>query len=178
VVRYRRRDGRGVSARSEANLVEGVVALAIAAVVALLVSATFVTEARVDRTGAGSVRIDVTAFQWGWRFSYPGEGVSVVGNSVANPTFAVPAGRTIEFSLATRDVIHSFWVPDARFKRDAIPGRLNRFDLVFGDAEEGEHDGVCAEFCGLRHSRMGFTVAVLSESSFARWLGAHRSEGR
>lgn len=176
VIRYRRRDDRPPAQRSEATLLEALVALAIAGIVAVLVSATFVTEARVDRTGSGSVRLDVTAFQWGWRFTYPGRGVTVIGNSVDPPTLALPADQTTEVSLTSRDVIHSFWIPDARFKRDAIPGRDNRFDLVFDEDDAGEHEGVCAEFCGLRHSRMGFDVLVLSGAGFERWLGAQRTE--
>ncbi|HMC50164.1 MAG TPA: cytochrome c oxidase subunit II, partial [Solirubrobacterales bacterium] len=118
LIRYRAREGRRPSRRSEANLLEGFVAALILAIVALLVTRTFTTEAHEDETRDTPVRIDVTAFRWGWRFTYPGKGVSVIGNSAANPTFAVPANRTVSFSLRTLDVIHSFWVPEERFKRD------------------------------------------------------------
>lgn len=172
LIRYRAREGRRPSRRSEANLFEGFVAALILTVVALLVTRTFTTEAREDESRATPVRIDVTAFRWGWRFTYPGEGVSVVGNSTANPTFAVPGDRTVYFSLRTRDVIHSFWIPEERFKRDAIPGRVNRFDIDFEGV--GSEEGLCAEFCGLEHSKMGFEVFVLSAVSYERWLAAHR----
>jgi len=69
-------------------------------------------------------------------------------------------------------VIHSFWVPEERFKRDAIPGRVNRFDIDF--ERPGSEEGLCAEFCGLEHSKMGFEVFVLSPPSYQRWLAAHR----
>ena len=172
LLRYRARAGRAPSRRNEANAVEIVAAVLIAGVLAVLLTRTFTTEAKEDRTGHGATRIDVTAFRWGWRFDYPGQGVSVVGNNNRNPTFAVPVGKPVSFSLRTLDVIHSFWVPDERFKRDAIPGRVNRFDLRFD--EPGNEDGVCAEFCGLRHSDMGFDVLVLSPSSYRRWLAAQR----
>ncbi|MFP5389023.1 MAG: cytochrome c oxidase subunit II [Thermoleophilia bacterium] len=172
LIRYRAREGRRPSRRSEANLLEGLVAVLILAVVALLVTRTFTTEAVEDEARTTPVRIDVTAFRWGWRFTYPGQGVSVIGNSAANPTFAVPADRTVSFSLRTRDVIHSFWIPEERFKRDAIPGRVNRFDIDFEGS--GSEEGLCAEFCGLEHSKMGFEVFVLSPASYQRWLAAHR----
>jgi cytochrome c oxidase subunit II len=172
LLRYRARSGRRPSERSEAHGLEALVAIAILAIVALLVARTFETEAREDEAPAAATRVDVTAFRWGWRFDYPGAGVSVIGNATRPPTFAVPAGEPVHFSLRSRDVIHAFWVPAERFKRDAIPGRVNEFDLVFEGT--GGEEGVCAEFCGLEHSKMGFDVYVLSEKSYRRWLAAHR----
>lgn len=172
LVRYRAREGHAPSRRSEANSLEIGAAVLITAIVAFLLFHTFSTEARVDDSSPSRVRIDVTAFQWGWRFTYPGAGVSVVGNSNRQPTFAVPADRPVSFALRSADVIHSFWIPEQRFKRSAIPGRVNRFDLRF--EAPGHEEGVCAEFCGLRHSGMRFDVWVLSSASYERWLSAHR----
>lgn len=172
LIRYRAREGRVPSTRSEANAVEIGAAVLIAAIVALLVFRTFSTEAKEDDSSIQPVRIDVTAFQWGWRFSYPGQGVSVVGNSNDPPTFAVPGNRPVHFALTSTDVIHSFWIPYERFKRSAIPRRVNRFDLEFESA--GNEEGLCAEFCGLRHSGMRFDVWVLSNRSYERWLAAQR----
>jgi cytochrome c oxidase subunit II len=172
LIRYRAREGRVPSTRSEANALEIGVAVLIVAIVAFLVFRTFSTEASEDDSSAQPVRVDVTAFQWGWRFTYPGQGVSVVGNSNDPPTFAVPGGRPVHFALTSTDVIHAFWVPSERFKRSAIPGRVNRFDLNF--AGGGHEEGLCAEFCGLRHEGMRFDVWVLSERSYERWLAAQR----
>ncbi|HEX4306205.1 MAG TPA: cytochrome c oxidase subunit II [Solirubrobacterales bacterium] len=173
LVRYRARPGRRPSRRAEHNAVEIGVATLILAVVALLVFRTFQTEAKEDDSSrAGAVRIDVDAFQWGWRFTYPGQGVTVVGDSNHEPNFAVPAGRPIAFSLTSLDVLHAFWIPGQRYKRDAIPGRVNHFDMEF-DAD-GREQGLCSEFCGLRHSAMRFGVFVLSPESYERWLAAHR----
>ncbi|HTT95626.1 MAG TPA: cytochrome c oxidase subunit II [Solirubrobacterales bacterium] len=173
VVRYRERPGRAPSRRAELNLLEGTVAALILAIVALLVFRTFSTEAKEDDSSAvGAVRIDVDAFQWGWKFTYPGEGVTVVGDSDHEPDFAVPAGRTVSFALTSSDVIHAMWIPGQRFKKDAIPGRTNRFDLEFGT--RGREQGLCSEFCGLRHSNMRFGVWILSQASYERWLAAHR----
>jgi cytochrome c oxidase subunit 2 len=172
LIRYRAGAGRTPSRRSKANAVEIGAAILISAIVALLVFRTFSTEAKEDQAPSRPVQIDVTAFQWGWRFTYPGQGVSVVGNSNDPPTFAVPGDRPVSFSLRSADVIHAFWIPAERFKRDAIPGKVNRFDLRF--EEPGHEEGLCSEFCGLRHSAMRFDVWVLSNASYGRWLAAHR----
>ncbi|MGH2975275.1 MAG: cytochrome c oxidase subunit II [Solirubrobacterales bacterium] len=172
LIRYRAREGRLPSTRSEANALEIGAAVLITAIVAFLVFRTFSTEAKEDDSSARAVRIAVTAFQWGWRFTYPGQGVSVVGNHNDPPTFAVPGDRPVSFSLRSADVIHAFWIPSERFKRSAIPGRVNRFDLRFENT--GHEEGLCAEFCGLRHEGMRFDVWVLSNGSYERWLAAQR----
>jgi cytochrome c oxidase subunit 2 len=172
LVRYRAREDRLPSTRSEANVLEASVAVVIVAIVAFLLFRTFSTEAKEDSRAAGPVQVDVTAFQWGWRFTYPGQGVSVVGNSNEPPTFAVPGNRPIDFSLRSADVIHAFCIPGERYKRSAIPGRVNRFTLDFESA--GREEGLCSEFCGLLHGDMRFDVWVLSDESYGRWLAAHR----
>jgi cytochrome c oxidase subunit 2 len=173
LVRYRARAGRLPSRRDELNSLEAGVAVLLVAIIALLVFVTFHTEAREDRPAdADAVHIDVAAFQWGWRFTYPDQGVKVVGDSNHEPNFAVPVGRPVDFALTSLDVIHAMWIPEQRFKKDAIPGRTNRFVMEF-DAE-GHEVGHCSEYCGLRHSQMGFGVWVLSNASYERWLAAHR----
>lgn len=172
LIRYRAREGRVPSKRSEANALEIGAAVLIVAILAVLLTRTFSTEAKVDNSALQPTRINVTAFQWGWRFTYPGRGVTVVGNSNRPPTFAVPVDRPVSFALRSADVIHAFWVPDQRFKRAAIPGRVNRFDLTF--ETPGREEGLCSEFCGLRHSDMRFWVRVLPSESYERWLTAHR----
>jgi cytochrome c oxidase subunit 2 len=173
LVRYRARPGGQPSRRAERTTVEVGVATVILAIIALLVFTTFHTEAKEDDTAdSGTVRIDVDAFQWGWKFTYPGRGVTVIGNSDHEPNFAVPAGRRISFALTSSDVIHALWIPGQRFKKDAIPGRVNHFDMEFD--EHGREQGLCSEFCGLRHANMRFGVWILSDESYERWLAAHR----
>jgi cytochrome c oxidase subunit 2 len=172
-LRYRRRARAGVSRRSEAKALEATVAVVIAGFVALLFWKTTTTEARMDRVAARPpVRIDVTAFQWGWSFGYAGSDVVVRGTNRRPPTFAVPVGQTVEFRIVARDVIHSFWVPALRFKRDAFPSHVNRFDLLFD--RTGSYSGECSEFCGLDHAAMRFTALALPRARFERWL-AERS---
>jgi cytochrome c oxidase subunit 2 len=151
-------------------------AVLIAALIAFLLVRTFSTGRKVDARPPAAETIRVTASQWGWRFAYPKAGFAIEGNSLRNPTLVVPAEREIAFTLVSRDVIHSFWIPAERFKRDAIPGRTNRFNLVF-DSPQNTF-GQCAEYCGLDHATMGFNVTVLEPAEFDRWLELHRSGRR
>jgi cytochrome c oxidase subunit 2 len=82
----------------------------------------------------------------------------------------VPAGRTVAFTLRTRDVVHSFWIPAVRFKRDAWPRTLQRFDLRFAPGA-ATSVGHCAQFCGLGHAAMVFTVHALAPGAFRAWAG-------
>jgi cytochrome c oxidase subunit 2 len=87
-----------------------------------------------------------------------------VGTNRNPPTLVVPIGEEIRFSLTSRDVIHAFWIPSLRFKRDAFPGRQTLFGLSF--ARAGVHRGVCAEFCGLHHADMSFRVRAVPRARF------------
>jgi cytochrome c oxidase subunit 2 len=170
-VHYRRRPGRRPSARSEANVVELVYALILVGVVALLVTRTFTTENRVDAVASGvRQRVQVTAFKWGWRFTYPGSGVTVVGDNRRNPTLHLPVGEPVVFTERSQDVVHSFWVPALRFKRDAWPDDTVEFELTVD--RPGVYAGRCAEFCGLHHSDMNFVVVAETRDRFERWLRA------
>lgn len=170
-VHYRRRPGRRPSARSEANVVELVYALILVGVVALLVTRTFTTENRVDAVASGvRQRVEVTAFKWGWRFTYPGSGVTVVGDNRRNPTLHLPVGEPVVFTERSQDVVHSFWVPALRFKRDAWPDDTVEFELTVD--RPGVYAGRCAEFCGLHHSDMNFVVVAETRDRFERWLRA------
>jgi cytochrome c oxidase subunit 2 len=161
LVRYRARDARGPArGKSERNVAESLYALGLTAIAVVLIGATFHVENRVDPTARADLHVDVTAFQWGWRFSVREDPAQkdVIGTSDNPPELRVPAGKTIQFTVTSRDVIHSFWIPTERFKRDAFPGKTSRFDLVFD--EPGVYRGHCAEFCGLEHADMDFAIRV------------------
>jgi cytochrome c oxidase subunit 2 len=177
-LRWRRRDDRVPTQRTGAPILEGAYAVGLAAVAAFLVGATFHTETREDRVGKRpGLDVHVTAAKWRWRFDYPALGISEVGTDRAQPTLALPAGTTVRLTLGSQDVIHSFWIPNARFKRDAFPYRLTRFDLRFDQVAMLAGGGACSEFCGLRHTDMRFSVDVLSPRDFAAWARAHRQLG-
>ena len=143
-VRYRRGRGHAPSTRTEANMVEVVYAVILAAVIALLVTRTFTTENRVDAVASsGKLEVEITAFKWGWRFDYPASGVSVVGDLRNPPSLHVPVGEPVLFAERSQDVVHSFWVPALRFKRDAWPDDTTRFELTVD--LPGVYAGRCAE---------------------------------
>jgi cytochrome c oxidase subunit 2 len=110
----------------------------------------------------GSFDIYVTAKQWMWKFSYPN------GTHSIDDLF-VPAGKPVRLILTSRDVIHSFYVPDFRLKQDAVPGRYTT--LWFTAKLPGTSQVLCAEYCGTRHSEMRGRVIALDAGSFSRWLG-------
>jgi cytochrome c oxidase subunit II len=175
VVRYRRRDDELPRGRESPPIIEVLYALLLAAVVVFLLVMTFRTDDEVTAVSAEpGAKVDVTAFQWGWRFTYPGEGVTVVGDDQRPPTLVVPVDTAVQFTLESRDVIHSFWIPEVRFKRDAFPERETTFDLSF---ESQDMIGRCAEFCGLAHAEMTFDVVGMPQADFRDWLRTQRRAG-
>ena len=175
VVRYRRRGDELPQGREGPPILEGLYALVLAAVVVFLLTMTFRTDDRVVEVSADpGQKVDVTAFQWGWRFTYPGDGVTVVGDDKRPPTLVVPLDTTVQFTLRSRDVIHAFWIPEVRFKRDAFPDRETTFDLSF---DEQDMTGRCAEFCGLAHGEMTFDVVAMGQDEFGDWLRTQRRAG-
>jgi cytochrome c oxidase subunit 2 len=177
VLRYRRRRPQDAARWHEHNRLEGGYALMLAAVVAFLLYLTFTAEHQVDTVSAHerpSVTVDVTGAKWEWTFRYPAYGVTRRSGTVGRQQLVVPTGEAVRFNLATTDVIHAFWVPEVRYKRDLIPGATESVTLMFPDA--GTFQGQCAEFCGLRHADMLFTVRAVAPAAFASWA-RRRGEG-
>lgn len=188
VLRYRGDDDRPVEPRSKATVAELVYGSGLTCVAALLVYLTFTTLAELEagapagQAAAGEVaavgppalEVVVTAARWNWRFDYPRYGISQVGSGTRLPTLVVPTGN-VRFAVTSVDVVHSFYIPDERYKRDAFPERYNNFTLAFEQPGFRRGGGRCAEYCGLRHSYMNFDVRVLDSASFERWAQAQRA---
>jgi cytochrome c oxidase subunit II len=115
-----------------------------------------------------AVVVDVIARKWWWEFQYP----ATVGGTHFSTAYEmhVPIGRPVEVRLASRDVIHSFWVPSLHGKRDAIPGKST--SLVIQADHAGRYEGQCAEFCGTQHANMRFVVIAETEEQFKAWLAS------
>jgi cytochrome c oxidase subunit II len=175
VVRYRRRsDGLPPQIKEHVPL-EVLYTVVPLVIVGVLFTTSVLAQRRVDRLSSRpDVLVEVEGFQWQWRFRYPGENVTVVGLPDKPPELALPEGRTAQVTLTSADVVHSFYVPDFLFKRDAVPGITNRFDVT--PERSGTYRSACAEFCGLRHDDMGFSVRVLPPAEFETWLAARRTE--
>lgn len=119
--------------------------------------------------------VEVTAFQWQWRFRYPQQNIDVVGATDRPPELVVPVGATVRMVLTSADVIHAFYVPDFMVKRDAIPGTKTSFDLRV--TRSGTFTGRCAEYCGLNHDDMSFRVRSVSRAQFDAWTAGQRKGG-
>lgn len=169
----------GAAARAEARalrwwLVGGGLLLPGGVLAALLLHTTWLTVALVPRPGPQEPVISVIAHSWWWEVRYPapGGGPDVV---LANEVH-VPAGRAVTLGLASRDVIHSFWVPQLAGKIDMVPGRVHQLRLQAD--RPGVYRGQCAEFCGLQHARMALHVIAHAPDDYARWLAAQAQPAR
>ena len=126
------------------------------------------------------VKVDVTAFKWNWDFGYEGttvqgtnQEVHTIGTSEEIPVLILPNDSTIEYSLSSRDVVHSFWVPAFDFKRDVFPypeknNTDNRFQTTLDHT--GAWVGRCAELCGTYHSAMNFEVRSVPKDIYQAYI--------
>ncbi|PZR62051.1 MAG: cytochrome c oxidase subunit II [Chloroflexi bacterium] len=176
VIRYRGQAGdASLPPQTHGNLILEVVwwALPTLLVIGLFVISAQVLNATDKRSPSGAVRVRVEGFQWQWRFTYLDSGVQLVGLPDRPPQLVLPVGEQISFELVSADVIHSFYIPHFLLKRDTIPGLANRVDLTIDRA--GTYGGQCAEFCGLLHARMVFSIRAVAPSDFQRWLSEQRA---
>jgi cytochrome c oxidase subunit 2 len=138
-----------------------------------------------DVSAKPDVTVNVVGKQWNWDFNYidaktyeDSSLVSLTGKpgvAATLPALYLPVNKRVEFVLTSRDVIHSFWVPQFLRKLDVIPGRVNRFQVV--PTEIGTFQGKCAELCGAYHSNMLFQVKVVSLADYNAHMAALRAKG-
>jgi len=102
----------------------------------------------------------VNGQKWNWLFTYP--------NGYVDGELHVPVDTPVRLVMTSEDVVHSFFIPDFRIKRDVIPGRYTK--LWFSAVKTGKHDIFCAEYCGTSHSTMMSTVHVHERGEFESWL--------
>jgi len=162
VIRYRRRPGHfttprvTVSLTGELGLFSGLLALFV-----LFWAIGFRQFKQMGLPPDNALDVYVTAKQWIWKFSYP-TGPASVG------VLYVPAGRPVRLNLTSRDVIHSFFVPEFRIKRDAVPGMYT--SIWFEAIAPGRYPILCTEFCGTGHSMMLSEVVVLRAEEYDDWI--------
>lgn len=179
LVRYRRRNDE--VPRQNAYNIPVEVLYTVAPIVAVAVLFGVSTAVQQDVTaetpaGDADVVVEVVGFQWQWRFTYPGEGggdgIDLVGTPESGPPeLVLPVDARVRFELRADDVIHSFWVPEFLEKRDLIPGVDNVVSLT--TTRTGTFVGRCAEYCGLDHWRMGFSVRVVPQADYDDWVEEH-----
>jgi cytochrome c oxidase subunit II len=123
-----------------------------------------------ESKASDALRLNVTAQQYEWTFNYP----QANGKVVSSKELVVPEGRQLELHLTSLDVIHSFWVPEWRIKRDLVPAGPGGNDIdntveVTPD-RVGTYNVVCTELCGFGHATMRALVRVVPQSEFDSWL--------
>ncbi|HLW53217.1 MAG TPA: cytochrome C oxidase subunit II [Candidatus Angelobacter sp.] len=147
---------------------------------------------------ADALQVEVTGVQFQWYFRYPGaDGVlgrvqaakfarpdegNPLGIDPTDPTgrddivssaLVLPVDRPVDLILRAQDVIHSVFIPEMRFKRDAVPGM--DIHAGFTPTRTGSYELVCTQLCGLGHHRMRALVRVVSEAEFKQWLKVQSS---
>ncbi len=113
-----------------------------------------------------ALEVDVLGQQFWWEMSYPDEGIITANELV------LPAGRPVKLNLSSKDVIHSFWVPQLAGKTDLVPGEPRT--MWFTPEEEGIFYGQCAELCGASHANMRLRVLVLAPAEYDAWVAASK----
>jgi cytochrome c oxidase subunit II len=151
-----------------------------------------------EDTGRAELNIKVTGYQWLWKYDYIEDEIGFysaldresnrarqIGSGI-NPRdvdnyllevdnrLVLPTETRIRFLLTADDVIHSWWVPDLGWKRDAIPGMINEAWTYI--EEEGVYRGQCAELCGKDHGFMPIVVEAISPEAFREWVAERRNE--
>jgi cytochrome c oxidase subunit 2 len=123
-------------------------------------SATILNDITSEKDGEMPVR--VIGRQWSWVFEYP------ESDNVQSEELVLPVNRTIRLEMESQDVLHAFWVPEFRVKKDLVPGQVTILRVT--PSEEGEYMLRCAEICGLNHAHMQTPVQVLSQGEFETWI--------
>ena len=166
VVRFRARPGDD----SDGAPIHGHTGLEIAwtAVPAALVTAISVVSAVAlaenDHLPKRHLQVNVTAQQFAWSFSYP----KYKGLTVSS--LHLPLNEAVELKMKSKDVIHSFWVPQFRQKQDVVPGITTR--VVITPKRLGTYPVVCTELCGEGHALMRSEAVVMKPQAFAAWVKA------
>ncbi|HET9516793.1 MAG TPA: cytochrome c oxidase subunit II [Actinoplanes sp.] len=185
IIRYRKR-GDELPVQTRFNMpLEVLYTVTPVLIVAVLFYYTAIVQTQVDKLSPKpDVTVEVVAFKWNWQFNYR-DGVttpdheaktvaSTVGSTDVIPLLVLPTGKKIRFEETSRDVIHSFWVPEMLFKRDVIPGNVrNVFEVTLD--REGRYVGRCAELCGTYHAFMQFELVVVSPERYETFLAALKS---
>jgi cytochrome c oxidase subunit 2 len=116
---------------------------------------------QVEKIPAEHRVIEVTAQQFAWSFTYPEA-------KITSGQLALPINEPVELKLTAKDVIHSFWVPEWRMKKDAVPGIET--NVIVTPTKLGTYTVICTELCGLGHATMRAKALVLTQEGFDRWI--------
>ncbi|MBI4055461.1 MAG: cytochrome c oxidase subunit II [Elusimicrobia bacterium] len=144
---------------SRGGLVE-VLWIATSLVLTLGLAAFGAKELRAIRGGdQADLDVQVNSSQWSWEFFYP-------SRNEYGSRLILPKGKRVRFLLTSKDVVHSFWVPEFRVKQDALPGKVVKLFLT--PTKIGTYQLLCAELCGTEHTAMTAFVEVVEPEDFDR----------
>lgn len=142
--------------------------IAIPAVIVVVMAAnSWIIYRRLSRPIDGALRVHVTGRQFFWAFDLPDHGARSTG------ALRVPAGRPLHFEIDAEDVIHSFYLPHLKMKRDAVPGITTHWYLS-GIDRPGRYPILCNQLCGTDHAIMNATLEVVSPEDFERWVALRK----
>ena len=117
----------------------------------------------IEEPNPNHLTVDVFSQQYAWSFGYPGKEYAY-----SQGVLHVPVNRQIVFKMHSQDVIHSFWVPQWRIKKDNVPGITTT--AIVEPTKTGTYQLICTELCGFGHSSMRAKVIVQSQSAFDKWV--------
>jgi cytochrome c oxidase subunit 2 len=171
MVKYRARPGRKAEYIEGNQRLEIFWTTATAIIMVVLAFLSRSTWAEIKENGPpGEVFYKVTAKQFNWEITYPGPDgkLGTKDDVTVENEFHVPVNKVVRLDLTSKDVIHSFFVPNMRLKQDAVPGRI--IHVWFEAKEPGTYEIPCAELCGFGHSGMKGNLTVQSTEDYDRWL--------
>jgi cytochrome c oxidase subunit II len=171
MVRYRARPGRKAEYIEGNPRLEMIWTTITAAIMVMLAFLSRSTWADIKEHGPpGQVFFNVTAKQFNWEITYPGPDgkLGTKDDVTVENEMHVPVNQVVRIDLTSKDVIHSFFVPNLRLKQDAVPGRI--IHVWFEATEPGTYEIPCAELCGFGHSGMLGHLTVQSEADYEKYL--------
>jgi len=171
LIKFRKRPGQPepvhVHGNTTLEIAWTVIPLVILILIAIPTIKTIFKTQAVARSDA--LQVEVIGHQWWWEFRYPQYQVVT-----ANELY-LPVGRTVNFTMTSKDVIHSFWIPALSGKRDVIPNHTNYLWFAPDSSGSNAWNGACAEFCGTSHANMKFRTFTVSVADFESWA-KHQAE--
>ncbi len=138
-------------------------------IVLFLAGYSWVVMNDIEEKDADVMTVNVYSQQFAWTFGYPEE-----GNKWSEGEFHVPVGQQVNFRMNAQDVIHSFWVPEWRIKKDNVPG-ITTEALITPD-KVGTYQLICTELCGAGHTTMRATVVVEPREDYEEWVSGLEAE--
>jgi len=179
LVKYRYREGRRAVYTHGNNTVEIVWTIIPALIMVVLTVLSVPTWARIKmQVPETDLKIKVLAKQFNWEVHYPGADgkLGTEDDITFDNEIHVPVAKPVELVLASKDVIHSVFLPNLRFKQDAVPGREIR--AWFEATKPGKYEMPCAELCGFGHSGMKGWLYVHTSEEYAKWAQERLGGGK